>query len=59
MYNKPRRPYYDWSSNDMPKAEATPEHNMIDPKRFRNLWRQLLQRKQEARDDKAEDAKSG
>lgn len=60
MYNKPRRPYYDWSSEELPSAtyHQTSEHQVIDSRRFSNLWKRLIERQAKAA-KKREDAKNG
>lgn len=52
VYNKPRRPYYDWSSDDLPRAafHQTSEHQVIDSQRFSNLWKRLLERQGKAKE---------
>lgn len=51
MYNKPRRPYYDWSRQEGPSAsyKQTSEHGVIDSQRFGNLWKRLIERQAKAK----------
>jgi len=46
MFNKPRRPYYNWSNVDSEHTiyNQTTGHSVIESKRFWQLWKNLRRR---------------
>ena len=53
MYSNPRRPFYNYRTEDMPQDNTTHHSAVIDSKRFWKLMRKLTLRKEEAQEAKA------
>ena len=61
MYHHPRRPMYNYRTEDMPQESSTREVNTIDSKRFWKLFKNLRRRQEDAKSKQDEDnqAKTG
>jgi hypothetical protein len=57
MFNHPRRPVYNYRTEDMPQESPTRDVNTIDSKRFWKLFKNLRRRQEDAR-TKKEDEKA-
>lgn len=55
MFNHPRRPYYNYRTEDMPQEASGRDVNTIDSKRFWKLLKNLRLRQEEAQNKKDED----
>jgi len=49
MFNHPRRPVYNYRTDDMPQESANRDVNMIDSNRFWKLFKDLRRRQEEVR----------
>lgn len=58
MFNYPRRPVYNYRSEDMPQEVSSREVNTIDSRRFWQLFRNLRRRQEDARNQREEDKKA-
>jgi hypothetical protein len=59
MYHNPRRPFYNYRTEDMPQDSSSPQSAVIDSKRFWQLLKKITRRQEEAKvqqDEKAEEA---
>ena len=50
MYNTPRRPFYNYRTEDMPQNNTGDHSAVIDSKRFWTLLKKLTLRKEEAQE---------
>lgn len=49
MFNHPRRPVYNYRTEDMPQESGNRDVNTIDSKRFWKLFKNLRRRQEDAR----------
>jgi hypothetical protein len=50
MYHNPRRPFYNYRTEDMPQDSSSPHSAVIDSKRFWKLVRMITRRQKEAKE---------
>jgi len=53
MYSNPRRPFYNYRTEDMPQNNAADHTSVIDSKRFWKLLKKLTLRQEEAQEAQA------
>ena len=53
MYHNPRRPFYNYRTEDMPQNNTADHSSVIDSKRFWKLLKKLTNRQEEAQETKA------
>ena len=55
MYHNPRRPFYNYRTEDMPQHNTSDHSSVIDSKRFWKLLKKLTNRQEAAQEAKAKD----
>jgi hypothetical protein len=58
MFNHPRRPYYNYRSEDMPQEASGRDVNTIESKRFWKLFKNLRRRQEDAKSKHDKDKKA-
>lgn len=58
MFNHPRRPYYNYRTEDMPQEASGRDVNAIDSKRLWKLFKNLRHRQEDAKNKRGKDEKA-